>query len=352
MLAVLTVPIVAVAATRAARARPERRRLIVLAAVLYVMLVMTVVLVVRTEIAQSDSLRSSAAQALGEVALSAFGARQITLVIAVATVVGLVAAFRRHSPADWVAIGLWATMAAVYVGTTAGDEFVRLVLGGPWYVDANRIAAFTPVVVTPLAAAGAAATWAWFTRWVRRRSAGRPALRVAVTATAVVAFAGAMIHSSSVRGVDAAMHAVFTPTDNALTSPVGVGPNERELVELIEQTVPVDDLIGNNPRDGSGLIYALTGRHMLTPYMLTALDGDRATFYADIADAAPDDPACKVAQHLNVRWVVQFHPDKVLSGDARFDGVDDIGSSPNVELVHKIGTSALYRITGCGFGDS
>jgi hypothetical protein len=243
-------------------------------------------------------------------------------------------------------------MAAVYVGTTAGDEFVRLVLGGPWYVDANRIAAFTPVVIVPLTAVGAAATWAWFTRWVRRRNAGRRALRVAVTATAVVAFASAIIQSSSVRGIDATMHAVFTPTDNALASLVGVGPNERELVTLIGQTVPVGDLIGNNPRDGSGFIYALTGRHLLTPYMLTALDDQRVAFYADIADAAPDDPACQVAQRLNVRWIVQFHPDKMLSGDRRFDGIADIGSTPNVELIHKVGSSALYRITGCGFGDS
>lgn len=351
MLAALTVPLAIIVSVRAARRRPHRRRLIALVAMLYVVLVLVAMLVLRTQIAQSNALRSSAAQALGEVAFSAYGAREIPIVVASVTILGVVLGFLRRHVGDGVAIGLWATVAAIYVATTAGDEFVRLVVGGPWYVDANRIAAFTPMVAIPLAAAGAAAVWTWLTAWVRRRGRGRRLLGTTVLAVAAVAFAGAVVQSTTVRSVDGALRAVFTPTDNALASLVGVGPDERHLIERIAQTVPVDEVIANNPRDASGFIYPLTGRRLLTPYMLTVLDTDREVFYAGIADASPTDPACEVAQRLNVRWVVQFHPNQSISGDKRFDGIKDIADSPNVQLVHKIGDSALYRITGCGLGD-
>ncbi|GAA5204611.1 hypothetical protein GCM10025773_39470 [Microbacterium jejuense] len=351
MLAVLTVPLAIIVTVRGIRQRPDRLRLIMLAAVLYVVLVVVAMLILRTQVVQPDSLRSSAAQALGEVALSSYGARQIPIVVAALTIVGIVVALMRRRTADWVSIGLWATVAAIYVATVAGDEFVRLIAGGPWYVDPNRIAAFTPVVGFPVAALGAAACWKWLRAWVRPRSRRRQLLSTVTLSVAAVAFAAAVIQSSSVRDVDTSLRAVFTPTDNVFTSLVGVGPNERELMETIPQTVSADEVIANNPRDGSGFIYPLTGRHLLTPYMLTDLDTDREVFYAGIADASPTDPACEVAQRLNIRWVVEFHPHQLLSGDTRFDEIKNIADSPNVELAKKVGDSALYRITGCGFGD-
>ncbi|MDR7113307.1 hypothetical protein J2X03_003204 [Microbacterium trichothecenolyticum] len=350
MLAVLSVPIAIVAAVVLARRRPDHARLVVLSTVLYGVLVVVGVLVFRTAIDQPDSPRSSVAQALGEVATSAFGAMPIPIVIAATTIIGVVAALRRRRPADWVGIGMWAAVATLYVGTAGGDEFLHLVLGGPWYSDATRIAAFTPIVIAPLAALGASACWTWLTAWVRRRGAGRRALQVAVVATAVAAFAAALVQSAPVRGVDASLRAAFTPTDNALTSLVGVGPDERKLVRFIEQTVPEGDVIANNPRDASGFIYPLTGRRLLTPYMLTAIDNDREVFYAGIANAESSDAACEIAQRLGVRWVVEFHPDQVLSSDGRFVGIKGISNSANVELVKRFGASSLYRITGCGFG--
>ncbi len=350
MLVVLTLPIAIVAAAKIARSRPDRARLVVLATVLYGALILVAVLLLRTPIDQPDTLRSSVAQALGEVASSAFGAMPISILLAVTTGIGVVASLRRRRATDWVAIGLWAAVATLYVGTVGGDEFLHLVLGGPWYSDATRIAAFTPVVIAPLAASGAAACWTWLTAWVRRRGAGRRALRIAALATALVVFAAASIQSGPVRGMDAALRSTFTPTDNALRSLVGVGPDERELIRFIAQRVPEGDVIANNPRDASGFIYPLTGRRLLTPYMLTSIDHDREVFYAGIAQAEPTDSACDVAQRLGVRWVVEFHPDQVLSGDERFAGIEDIGTSPVVELVKRVGASSLYRITGCGFG--
>jgi hypothetical protein len=349
MLAVMTVPIVVVAAWRLTRERPTKRRLIALSVLLYAVIVLVLMLVLTTNFAQPDSLRAGLAQSLGEVAFSAFGATQITIAVAAATLVGLVTALRRRIEADWVAVGLWATMSLVYVAVEAGDEFVRLVVGGPWYVDANRIAAFTPVVIIPLAAAGASTMWRLFSRWVRRHGVGRPIPRTAVLATAVVVFAAALTQANAVRSADAGLRAAFVPTDNALTSLVGVGPDERELIVYIDARVPADEMIANNPRDGSGFIYPLTGRRLLTAHMLAVLDADREAFYAGIADAQPADLACEIARRLNVRWIVEFHPDEVLSGDRRFDGIQDIGSSPNVELEHRVGDSSLYRLTGCGF---
>ena len=351
MFAVLTIPIALVVAVLAMRRHVDRRRLIGLLGVLYTLVVVLLVVTLRPGVVQPDALELSVAQAAGEVVLSAFADQPIPLVLAAALAGGVTIAVRRRDGIGWVALGLWAITSLLYIGTVAGDELVRLVVGGPWYVDAKRIAAFTPISIIPLAAAGVSKAWEWFAAEVNHRIPHRHGLRMIVTSTAIVVVATTLVQSPGVREIDSSLRSIFLPTDNALTSVVAVGPDERRLIDFIASTVPATDVIANNPRDGSGFIYPITGRHLLTAYMLTDLDEDRTEFYAGIAEADASDPACEVAERLNVRWVVQFHPHSVLAKDTRFDGIKDIADSPNVELVHKVGNSALYRITGCGFGD-
>ncbi|MGN6220565.1 MAG: DUF6541 family protein [Microbacterium sp.] len=351
MLAVLLVPVSVVAAVRLAREAPHRARVAALSVALYVVLVLAMMLVLRTGITQPDTLRLSVAEAIGDVALTAYIGQGIPVAVALATILGVVTACRRRTRRDWLALGIWATASVLYVATIAGDEFIRLVVGGPWYVDPSRIAAFAPITVVPLAATGLVAAWDWFSGAVHRWLPGRPTPQTMVLTVAAVTMTATIVHSAPVRDIDAALRAMFTPTDNALTSRVGVGPDERRLVDLIEVTVPRDDVIANNPRDGSGFIYALTGRRLLEPHLLGVLDADQRAFYDGISRASPEDAACEVARRLDVRWIVEFHPGQLLSGDRRFDGINDIAGSPNVELVHKVGDSALYRIAGCGFSE-
>jgi hypothetical protein len=351
MLAILTVPLAALAVVRLVATHPQRRSRLFLALFTYIVGVCIFGLLARPNFEQPDSLRTTTAQALGEIALGAYGGEQVAIVAGAATITGIVVALRRRSGSDWAAVAMWATLGGLYLAAVGPDDFLRLLFGGPWYSDATRIAAFAPVVLIPLAALGAETAWTWFSRLLRRHTLGRAPLRVITTAVAITALATAVVSSAPVKSADSGLRGAFKPTSNPFVSHVGVGPDEHALIRLIEEDVPDEDVIANNPRDGSGFIYALTGRQVLAPHMLMKLDDDREVFYGGIAGAAPIDPACEIARRLDVRWVVEFHPDKVLSVDGRFDGLTDIGASPNVELVHKIGDSTLYRITGCGFAD-
>ena len=282
MLAALTVPIAVVfavdLATAPSRSAPSDRAR---GSSLTQLWVVALMLLLRTEIAQTDSLRSSVAQALGEVVLGAFGGTQIALVSAGLTLIGIVVAARRRRATDWIAIGLWATMAAIYVGTAGGDEFARLVIGGPWYSDASRIAAFTPVVVAPLAAAGAARMLDWL-----HGVGAAPRRRPACSASRRDCGSARRIRGrgvcSPVRFERSMAFCARCSLQRTMPSPASSasGPTSANSSKYIARHVPADDVIANNPADASGFIYPLTGRHLLVPYMLSTLDDDRTVFYA------------------------------------------------------------------------
>jgi len=349
MLSILTVPLATIAAVRVVARHPLHRSRVLLGLLAYIVGVCTFALVARPNFDQPNALRTTAAQALGEIALGAQGGTTVALVVSAATIAGVILALRRRRASDWAAVALWVTVGGLYLAAVGPDEFLRLLIGGPWYSDAMRVAAFAPIVIVPLAAQGAGFAWTWFSGWLMRHTHSRPKLRVIATTVASLSVAAVVLSSAPVTSADASLRATFVPTDDPLATRVGVGPEEHELIRIIEDVVPKSDVIANNPRDGSGVIYALTSRHVLVAHMLTTLDHDREVFYAGIGAAESDDPACEVAQRLGIRWIVRFHPDKTLSADDRFDGLEDIDASPNVELARRVGDSSLFRITGCGF---
>lgn len=349
MLAVLALVPAASATARYARTRPDRARLAWSAFGVSTASVLTVTMVLRPSYAQELSWRGTIGQSIGEYFTQSLGGTAMAIVIAALTIVGGIAAWTGRKRSAHAALAMWAVVGVIYVSAAGDDEFIRLLISGPWYADATRVATFAPVVTLPLAAAGAQAVWRRVpARAADSRVSRSPTTRLVAICVIAVVFSGALVYDRGVRRADAWAHALFAPTDDPLTSRVGVGAHERAVIEEVRRVVPEGDLVAGNPRDGSSFIYALTGRPILVPHILAKLSSTEQAFLDGFAMASPADPACLAARELDVDWVVEFHPDKLLPNVPRYRGLTNLDDSMNAELVFRSGTSSLYRVVGCG----
>lgn len=348
MLCVMALPVVFGALWRMGRARRERRSLAVLLSALATVVVLAFIVAVRPNIEQPDSTRSSTAQALGEVATGGFAGTDIPLIISVLMVIGVVVSLRHGGVIGWSAVGVWAAASVIYVAAASHDEFFRIVLSDPWYADATRVAAFTPVAILPLAARGA--EWAW--GWARTHyfADSRPVRMRIATVTAVGLLAALMLQSSAAQGATRFMRTMFTPTSNVLTSPLPVSTDDRALLARIPSIVPKDAVIAGDPWTGASFVYGLTGRRALVPHMLAPITGKTKVFLDGISTSAADGPACRAARGLGVGWVLELHGGDTLPNRPHYNGLKDLSSSPNLTLAARVGDSSLYKITGCALG--
>ncbi|MDR7185772.1 hypothetical protein J2X85_002808 [Microbacterium trichothecenolyticum] len=349
MLCVMTVPPVATAAWTFGRLDSARRRLYWLIATFYVVCVLAVVIVVRPGGSQPDSLRSTAAEAWGEVVFGGYAAQPIPLALTLLTVVGIATVFRARTATGVAAVGVWLAVGGVYVAAKGGDEFVRLVFSGPWFADATRVAAFTPIAAAPLAAYGASVMWRFVTRVLRDRAlVRRLRLRpVGIGIVAVGIFATLLVSSTAARSGTAWTRSMFQPTDNVLTSPIPVNGDDREIFRWVADHVPDQDVLAGDPWNGTGFAYALTSNPVLVWQMLQPIEGPVKTFLDEFSSSSLDGAGCQAARELKVRWVLDLHPGKRLPSRPVYEGVQDLATSPNVELAHRVGESSIYRVTGC-----
>jgi hypothetical protein len=345
MLAVLALPVVFVALLTLGRSRRDRRMLAGLLAVLSSVAVLALLVLVRPNFEQPNSLRSSTAQAIGELLTGGLAMQPIPVVLSALMVIGIVAALRWSGVLGWVASGIWVAVAIVYVAATSNDEFLRLLVSDPWYADATRVAAFTPIAILPLAARGAECTWGWATRRVDFPS--HPARWRIAEVTAVALLGVMMVQSAAARNATSFMQTMFTPTDNVLTSPVPVSASDRVLLARVASIVPAKDVIAGDPWTGASFVYALTGRRALVPHMLAPVDGPTRVLLDGISTSAADGPACRAARGLGVGWVLELHGGRTLPNRPHYPGLKDLSSSPNLTLASRVGDSSLYQITGC-----
>ncbi|WPR91145.1 DUF6541 family protein [Microbacterium rhizosphaerae] len=348
MLIVMALPMVygALWAQRSARRITSSRAILV--AILCPAIAFAVILLARTGFAQSTTWKSSTAQAIGEAVLGGFAGQPIPLVLSVLTIVGIIAAIRLSGLSGWVATGIWALTCAVYIAASSNYDFVRLLFTEPWYADAMRIAAFTPVAVIPLAARGAEWLWVWSCRHVDFST--HPArFRIAEVAAALI-LSCTMVQSWAAQNATRFMQSMFTPTDNQYVSPVGVSADDRTLLARIPSLVPANAVIAGDPWTGASFAFALTGRQVLVPHMLAPITGQTKVFLDGISTSSANGPACRAAKKLGVDWVLELHGGKTLPSRPQYPGLKQLENSPNMELIDRVGDSSLYKIVGCSLG--
>ncbi|MBD7957226.1 hypothetical protein H9651_06220 [Microbacterium sp. Sa4CUA7] len=343
-----SVPVVVVAAVQAFRSGLGRARAWLLSGALAVYAVLGFIAlgIVRPPADQIYwPIAESIGQAVGEVLTASVYFMPVATVVAVFSVVGIVAAVRRRDALAWTALGLWLMAGVLYVIVAAStSELLRLMITGPWYNNIPRLAALYPLATLPLAALGVQSTWDAAKRaWERRRE---PLPRPAVAAVAVVAAAALAVgtQGSAIRDAMDQAKSVYAISDESWM----LTPDEIEMFRVVADTVPEDELVAGSPWTGAGLAYAFAGRPVLMPHLLMDVDPDMRLFLEGFDSAAADDPACEAAERLDVRWILDFGDQQINNQQEVYEGLDALDESENVELVERIGDTALYRVVGCG----
>lgn len=125
--------------------------------------------------------------------------------------------------------------------------------------------------------------------------------------------------------------------------------DESALMIDIEEFVPADATIINNSWDGSGLIYAYTGREVMDFYMFEVSDPDEDLLRERLRYASSDPAVCDVISERNAWYFVEFDDWAISANAPALDqpGFSDIAEAPGFTLLAQRGDSSLYRIDAC-----
>ncbi|WP_243226999.1 DUF6541 family protein [Microbacterium sp. CIAB417] len=262
--------------------------------------------------------------------------------VAVLVVLGAVWAVIDRTRDAWLMLGMYAIGAWLYVVVVAlplGN--LRDAFTGSWYNNAPRLAAIFVVALLPLAAFGAARTWAWLDTRMKG-DAGRSfprALRVAAGMVAAVALVALAQIGAVPRAVEWASLPYRMTADSALVS-----TDEYALLSRLDDEVPETAVVAGDPFAGAGLAYALADRRVLLPHTLVEMDDARTRIVEALRTGHFDAAACEAADEDDVRYVLDFGTVGVHGPIEGYPGVRD---STQLTLVDEQGDARLYELTGC-----
>ena len=247
--------------------------------------------------------------------------------------------------ASWVLIGyLWIVSASVPRG-----EF-RLLMVAPWYTDHFRLAALVVFPSVILAGIGLGGFVEGLLTWVARR-APRPArLKVAtigmgVAMILVLVVAGLSSRVPSVQETTQAVSREYrlTPTSVVLNQ------DEMNVINEIPKIVPKDDVIVNNPWDGSAYIYALADRHLTGYHFEFETSPKYSAIMHNLKDARTNPEVCREVNEYKAHWYVHLENQLNFGPDAQknYDGLVAAIDTDVLTPVYSSGPMTLYRISAC-----
>ena len=247
--------------------------------------------------------------------------------------------------ASWVLIGyLWIVSASVPRG-----EF-RLLMVAPWYTDHFRLAALVVFPSVILAGIGLGGFVEGLLTWVARR-APRPArLKVAtigmgVAIILVLVVAGLSSRVPSVQETTQAVSREYrlTPTSVVLNQ------DEMNVINEIPKIVPKDDVIVNNPWDGSAYIYALADRHLTGYHFEFETSPKYSAIMHNLKDARTNPEVCREVNEYKAHWYVHLENQLNFGPDAQknYDGLVAAIDTDVLTPVYSSGPMILYRISAC-----
>ena len=247
--------------------------------------------------------------------------------------------------ASWVLIGyLWIVSASVPRG-----EF-RLLMVAPWYTDHFRLAALVVFPSVILAGIGLGGFVEGLLTWVARR-APRPArLKVAtigmgVAMILVLVVAGLSSRVPSVQETTLAVSREYRLTPTAVV----LNQDEMNVINEIPKIVPKDDVIVNNPWDGSAYIYALADRHLTGYHFEFETSPKYSAIMHNLKDARTNPEVCREVNEYKAHWYVHLENQLNFGPDAQknYDGLVAAIDTDVLTPVYSSGPMTLYRISAC-----
>lgn len=294
------------------------------------------------------------AQALGELMLNSFLGRPTQVLVSICLIAGLAHLWITKSR-RWL-IGTYVIGAGLFFFAAGYDASIRQFITGVWYYDSYRLAALLPVVVIGPAVIGSLCLMDWLrgrlqaldrATFMTARFLGRPGrTRQRVLAGGVYALALASLVPQLLPANSAAFRAHWSyrsAEDSALLS-----PEERTLLERLPQTTEPGASIAGLPSSGTSLAYALAGRTVIQPHILTTHGSDIDVVNAGLKDAAQFPAVCEAVRKLNVRYVLDFGTRTVTGTLPGYGGVMDLQENDSLQLVDSEGANArLFKVVAC-----
>lgn len=261
--------------------------------------------------------------------------------------VGLVVAARRPGE-RWIVAG-WLAFSALYVLVAAvGAPIVRDGLLAAWYADPYRLASLAPIAVIPLAAIGFDGIVSLTA--ARVRSADASSLGRAPLVGTTLAVIG-MIVLVALRPVAMPLFldGTFDPESRYLASADSyLDPDERALLESLDEYVPEGERIIANPSTGAGFGYMLSGYDVYPRTWSPPNTDEWVVFAEELRNAAAEPEVCKALDAVDTpEYVLDFGPGEDRPGRWLMPGMTDFAGQPGFELVTRVGDASLWRITAC-----
>ena len=278
--------------------------------------------------------------------------------ISVLMIVGLVRSVIEPT-LRWLATS-WLILSGLYIVTASiGQPFLRRWLVGAWYADPYRMAALLPVVVIPLAAIGLVWIVGWLAARLRRGAAaptadgGEPARAadlagwLSAGVAAVVVIVPLLI--APIVMMPKVIENEWDEESRYASGPDSwLSPDERALLEDLDDLVPADAVIIANPSTGSGFGYMLSGRDVYPRTWAHPRTAEWKTISESLRDAGTDPAVCEALEvYGSPEFVLDFGEGEATPGRFVLPGMTDFEGQPGFELVAREGDASLWRLTAC-----
>ncbi|MBC6494203.1 DUF6541 family protein [Microbacterium sp. 4-7] len=286
---------------------------------------------------------------IGEVVAASVYGYPSSLGITALMIIGAYSVIRRGTYARWSVLAMAVISAVLYIIVSASPyETLRFWFTAPWYNNPPRIAAFWAIGVLPLAALGGIVLVTWLLRQrllapVRRFSERLPIVLIAVVVIALVG----VTQNAAIRQAAADIEFTYELRPGG---PI-LSPDELDLMEDLDELVPEDAVIAGDPWTGASFAYGVSGRRVLMPHLLMDLTDDAEAINTKLNTDGDSPQVCDALEDTGVAYVLDFSADgDFQENDGDYSGLDDLESSPYVELVEQRGDAKLYKIVSCGLG--
>jgi hypothetical protein len=235
------------------------------------------------------------------------------------------------------------------VGSAAIGSHLARLFTGLWYDDSHRLAATVPIVAIPLATIGVLAAGEWLQLFFHRAASGaaavaRPALALALPlAVGAVVTVGTAAQSIPANATVLARHL----NNNKLLNPA-----KLQFLQTVSHLVPASAVVADNPFDGTALLYAMSGTHVLFPQMNPGGNTAELNYLAyNLVHLDQNRRACDLVRRYHVDYMM-IAPDYFLPGmgnPGSYVGVANPAGEPGFRLIASAdrGQLSLYKITSC-----
>lgn len=261
-------------------------------------------------------------------------------------VIGCAAVFR-WKKSRWLFLSGFVFFILYYISDAFPPSAWRSLFLNPWYNSPWRLAALAWMGLFPFFVLGASYAWSVLRggsiRWARLTE--KPRVVRATTATLAALF---LLAATQGAGTYAGIKYVTTSYKTKVESAPLLDEDERVLLERLDQHLPDDAVIIDNPWNGGALAYAVSGFPVLTPHTGGSYDPRISELSSALKDGTPR--ACELVDELGARFVLDFGTHYVFEDtpDAEpFIGVTEIDGSDMFTELDREGDAVLYEVTGC-----